>query len=124
MHNLEVITLDTLAFISKYEEILKSKKLPKMQFYKDCGITDAAVSQWRKGKTNPAMTTINRISEYLGVSVAYLIGEDQKEQPATVASDELSEDKRYLLESVMKLSDSQAKMLRAVIEQVLSETAR
>ena len=84
--------MDTLAFISKYEAVLKSKKIPKMQFYKDCGITDAAVSQWRKGKTNPAMTTISRISEYLEVSVAYLLGEEeQKEKPATEIGNRQSE---------------------------------
>lgn len=66
--------MDALAFISRYEAILKARKIPKMQFYKDCSISDAAVSQWRKGKTKPAMTTINRISDYLGISVSYLLG--------------------------------------------------
>lgn len=72
--------MDTLAFISRYEAILKEKKILKMQFYKDCGITDAAVSQWRTKKTKPAMTTISRIADYLGVSVGYLLGSDQKEK--------------------------------------------
>jgi len=71
--------LDTLAFISRYEAILKDRKIPKMQFYRDCDITDAAVSQWRKGKTKPAMTTISKIAEYLGVTAEYLLtGEGQK----------------------------------------------
>lgn len=70
--------MDTLAFISRYEAILKHKQIPKMQFYKDCEITDAAVSQWRKKKTKPAMTTISRIADYLGVSVGYLLGADEE----------------------------------------------
>lgn len=71
--------MDTLAFISRYEAILKDRKIPKMQFYRDCDITDAAVSQWRKGKTKPAMTTISKIAEYLGVTAEYLLtGEGQK----------------------------------------------
>lgn len=77
--------MDTLAFISKYEEILKERRIPKMQFYKSCGISDAAVSQWRKGKTNPAMTTINKISVYLGVPIAYLLG-DSKTQDGMIFS--------------------------------------
>ena len=75
--------MDTLAFISRYEAILKEKKILKMQFYKDCGITDAAVSQWRTKKTKPAMTTISRIADYLGVSVGYLLGSEQKEKTPT-----------------------------------------
>lgn len=78
--------MDTLSFISKYEEILKERRIPKMQFYKNCGITDAAVSQWRKGKTNPAMTTINKISVYLGVPISYLLG-DSKIQDGVSFSD-------------------------------------
>lgn len=48
---------------------------------------------------------------------------EQNEKLATTC-DELSDDKRYLLEMLPTLSDKHAKMLRAVIEQVLDETAR
>ena len=78
--------MDTLGFISRYESVLKIKKIPKMRFYKECGISDAAVSQWRKGKTNPAMTTINRIAEYIGVSPEYLLTGEQK-NPAPMDGD-------------------------------------
>ena len=104
--------MDTLAFISKYEAILKSKKIPKMQFYKDCGITDAAVSQWRKGKTNPAMTTISRISEYLEVSVAYLLGEEaQKEKPTLQSESELDPVTRELFDIVNSSDEDELKAL-------------
>lgn len=67
--------MDVLAFISKYEAVLKERGIPKMVFYKACEVSDAAVSQWRKGKTKPSMATVVRISEWLGVPVGYLIGE-------------------------------------------------
>ena len=81
--------MDTLAFIARYEEMLRNRRIPKMQFYRECGVSDAAVSQWRKGKTNPSMTTINAIAQYLGTSSEYLLT-GQKEKPATVGG-ELSE---------------------------------
>lgn len=56
-----------------------------MAFYKSCGISDAAVSQWRKGKTTPAMTTIKRIADWLDVSVAYLLGEEQQKPTGQMA---------------------------------------
>lgn len=75
--------MDTLAFISRYEAILKEKKIAKGVFYKNCGITDSAVSQWRKGRTNPSMTNINRIADYLSVSAEYLLtGTEQEKKPA------------------------------------------
>ena len=74
--------MDTLAFIARYEEILKDKRIPKMQFYKECRVSDAAVSQWRKGKTNPSMTNINAIAKYLGVSSEYLLTGQKEKSPA------------------------------------------
>lgn len=81
--------MDTLAFIARYEEMLRDKRIPKMQFYRECGVSDAAVSQWRKGKTNPSMTTVNAIAKYLGTSSEYLItGQSlEKEIAATLSSD-------------------------------------
>ena len=78
--------MDTLAFISRYEAILKERKIKKMEFYKMCGISDAAVSQWRKGKTNPTMATIKKIADVLSVSSNYLltgIGEKKEKSPAS-----------------------------------------
>ena len=78
--------MDTLAFISRYEAILRERKIPKMRFYTDCAISDAAVSQWRKGKTKPAMTTISRIATYLNTTTEYLLtgaGEIKNAAPET-----------------------------------------
>lgn len=103
--------MDTLAFISKYEAILKEKKILKMQFYKDCEITDAAVSQWRKKKTKPAMTTISRIADYLGVTVGYLLGLEQKETPTLQAESELDPVTQELFEIVNNSDEDELKAL-------------
>lgn len=110
--------MDTLAFISRYEVILKERKIPKMQFYRDCGITDAAVSQWRKGKTKPAMTTISKIAEYLSVPAEYLLtGERQKKEPAGQKASGLDrtdyeklspENRRFIDDMIDKLLKSQS----------------
>lgn len=73
--------MDTLTFIARYEAILKEKKIPKMTFYRDCEISDAAVSQWRKGKTVPSTKSIQTIADYLGVTYEYLVsGVDQNKK--------------------------------------------
>ena len=85
--------LDVLPFILRYETILRERKIPKMKFYKDCKITDAAVSQWRSGKNHPALGTVERIAEYLSVTPEYLLtGENgRNEKPATISDDGFSE---------------------------------
>lgn len=89
--------MDILSFISRYEAILKERRITKAQFYKDCSVSDAAVSQWRKGKTKPATTTMSRIADYLGVTVGYLLtGEEEKRQ--TVDDLTLDEEEKKLIE--------------------------
>lgn len=72
--------MDNLTFIKNYEEMLRNRGIAKGTFYSECKISDAAVSQWRKGKTSPSPSTLDRISEYFGVSVEELIS-GKKERP-------------------------------------------
>lgn len=96
--------MDSLALIARYEAILREKKIPKMTMYKACGISDAAVSQWRRGKTIPAMRSIERIAAYLDVTPEYLLtGEDAKKAP--VLTDQDRRDIAQDLERIMEALD-------------------
>lgn len=65
----------------KINHILKEKKIPKMQFYKDCGITSGAYSLWNQGKTNPTISNLYKIASYLQVPVSDILGDDFKMIP-------------------------------------------
>jgi len=94
--------LDNLAFISRYEAILREKKIAKGTFYEACGISDAAVSQWRKGKTAPSMKSIGRIAGFLGVTTEYLLtGIETEKAPALT-----EKDKRDVAKDVYKIMES------------------
>lgn len=93
--------MDNLAFISRYEEILRERKIPKAQMYAACGISDSAVSQWRKGKTNPSMSSVSQIAEYLGVSAEYLLTGVKENAPALT-----DKDKRDVAKDVARIMDS------------------
>nr|DAJ16473.1 MAG TPA: Repressor protein CI [Siphoviridae sp. ctMq01] len=62
--------------VARINALLAAKGIPKQQFYKDCGITSASYSLWNTGKTNPSMKNLKIIAEYLGVSVADLLPDD------------------------------------------------
>ena len=64
--------MDILGIITRIEGKLKERGIPKMEFYKRCGVSASAVSQWRKGKTNPSNETLQKIASELGVSYGYL----------------------------------------------------
>ena len=107
--------------VEKVKALCKERKIPISHLEKALGYGNGYIGSLKKGSFPD--DRLVEIANYLKVSTSYLTGEEQKEQPATVPGDELSENKRYLLESVPNLSEAQAKMLRAVIEQVLEETA-
>jgi transcriptional regulator with XRE-family HTH domain len=76
--------------VARINSLLAAKGIPKQQFYKDCSITSASYSLWNTGKTNPSMKNLKIIAEYLGVSVADLLPDEElvpqegikKERPA------------------------------------------
>lgn len=47
--------------------------LTMAEFYKDCGISSSALSQWRNGVTTPSMASLQNIAVYLGVTLSYLV---------------------------------------------------
>lgn len=62
--------------VARINSLLAAKGIPKQQFYKDCSITSASYSLWNTGKTNPSMKNLKIIAEYLGVSVADLLPDE------------------------------------------------
>lgn len=59
-------------------EIMKEKELTAYRVSKDTGISQASLADWRKGRSKPKIDKLQILSEYLGVSIAYLTGESQE----------------------------------------------
>ena len=51
------------------EAELKKKGITKETFYRDVGIKAGNMSNWRTGNNNPSLSTLARISEYLGLDL-------------------------------------------------------
>lgn len=57
---------------------------------KQVGLSNAAYSQW-KDDSIPRKATLQKLSDYLGVSVSDLIGNTDTKEPVTTEDDELTE---------------------------------
>lgn len=57
--------------------VLAEKGIKKETFYKDCGITSSAYSQWTTGKTAPRLSKLEEIADYLKIPMSYLMGYSQ-----------------------------------------------
>ena len=109
--------------VARINALLAAKGIPKQQFYKDCSITSASYSLWNTGKTNPSMKNLKIIAEYLGVSVADLLPDEELVPQAGIKKDPIPKDevvgsaKQKLLDALDGLSDSQIEKLIGIIEE-------
>lgn len=76
-----------MGFCERLTALLKEKKIDKNDFLSDCGLGRNSFSNWKNSKKGyPTAPVLKVISDYLGVSVEYLIGEtderEQKKNPA------------------------------------------
>ena len=78
--------------VARINALLAAKGIPKQQFYKDCGITSASYSLWNTGKTNPSMKNLKIIAEYLGVSVADLLPDEELVPQEGIKKDPIPKD--------------------------------
>lgn len=86
--------------VTRIDTLLAEKGLSKMAFYKACGITSSAYSQWRTGKTTPKISTLKVVADFLNVNVDYLLtglGEKEQKKPVTQEDDRLSEDEENII---------------------------
>lgn len=66
--------------VARINALLSLRGISKKQFFKDCKISSSAFSQWNTGKIEvPRGKNIERIANYLDVSVEYLLYGDTQE---------------------------------------------
>lgn len=65
--------------VARINSLIAAKGISKQEFYKNCNITSATLSQWNTGKTQPRGRTLKVIAEFLGTTVEYLLSGDERE---------------------------------------------
>lgn len=58
------------------ERVLLMRGISKGDFYAACDVTSAMMSNWRKGKNLPLMSTMARINDYLGTDLVMTPGSE------------------------------------------------
>ena len=58
----------------KFEQLLKSRGVSAYRVSKETGINQQTFSKWKKGISSPKTDKLQKIADYFGVSVDYLIG--------------------------------------------------
>lgn len=87
----------------------------------DTGISKGLLTDLKMGRrTGVSAVTAQKIASYFGVSVGYLLGEEEKEEKPTVKDDELSENVKKLVDFAKSVPEDKVelvlKLMRTIVE--------
>lgn len=72
-----------------FEKLLEERGITAYRVAKDTGITTATLTSWKQGKYRPKREKLQKIADYFGVSIDYLMtGKDADSEPQLTHRDE------------------------------------
>lgn len=90
-----------------FEQLLQKYGVTSYKVAKEAGVTQTALSNWKTGRSTPTAKTLQKIADYFGVTVDYLMtGKDEKPSEPQLTP----RDKRDIakdLESIMEKLNNQ-----------------
>ena len=98
---------------SRIIELCNEKGVSGSRMCLDLGMSKSTLSDLKSGrKKSVTAETAQKIASYLGVSVAYLLGEEtKKEQPTVTDDDGLSVELRELIGRIKTLPEEKVQLL-------------
>lgn len=71
-----------------FEELRIKKGVSVYRISKETGVPQSTLSAWKAGEYTPKQDKLKKIADYFGVTVDYLLGNEQKNKPALAKEDE------------------------------------
>ena len=107
---------------SRITALCKERGISGSRMCLDLGMSKSTLSDLKSGrKKSFTAETAHKIASYLNVSVAYLLGEEEKdikkEQPTEI--DGLSEKRKALIDFAMSVPEDKAEMILQVMKTIL-----
>lgn len=88
-------------FFDIYSDLCDKKGVSCKKAAEEMGLSNSVTTRWKQRGSTPHGDTLKKIADYFGVSVSYLVGEEQKESPAVPAEPKKAE----LMKLVQGMSD-------------------
>ena len=86
----------------------------------DLGISKSLMTDLKSGrKKGVNAETAQKIASYFGVSVGYLLGEEEKEEKPTVEDDELSANIKQLVDFVKTVPEDKVELVLKVMKSIV-----
>lgn len=96
-------------------ELCKERGVSGSRMCLELGLSKSTLSDMKHGRTKGVSTlTAQKIASYFGVSVGYLLGEEEKKEKP-IKYDGLSEKKKDFIRKIEGMSDSQLERLEQIL---------
>lgn len=106
-----------------YENIAtlcEEKGIKGAKLCNDIGMSKGILTDLKMGRRSGVnAVTAQKIASYFGVSVGYLLGEEEKEEKPTVNDDELSENIKQLIEFAKSVPDDKVELVLKVMKSIV-----
>lgn len=93
-----------------FERLLKEKNVKVADVTRATGIASSTFTDWKKGRYTPKQDKLQKIADYFGVTIDYLMNGEEKEwTPTLTEKDEKDLDKK--VENLLNAVDSDAGLM-------------
>ena len=72
-----------------FEQLLQKYGVTAYKVSKETGVTQSTLSDWKKGRSTPKVSNLQKIADYFGVPLSYLL-HGQMEEPVMVLRGRIS----------------------------------
>lgn len=103
----------------KIAELCDRNNVSGYRLCKDIGIQPSIITDLKKGRQKGlSATNAEKVASYFGVSVAYLLGEEN-EKPTVLADDGLTDSQKALIELAQGLTEPEAEQILQTVKLIL-----
>ena len=124
-----------------FEQLLQKHGVTPYKVAKEAGVTQTALSNWKSGRSTPSSKTLQKVADYFGVTVDYLMTgrvEAKEKAPELTARDErdIAKDLDRIMGEIQKgddgplyyngieIDNASLNLLQNAIEYALRETKK
>lgn len=124
-----------------FEQLLQKHGVTPYKVAKEAGVTQTALSNWKSGRSTPSSKTLQKVADYFGVTVDYLMtgrAEAKEKAPELTARDErdIAKDLDRIMGEIQKgddgplyyngieIDNASLNLLQNAIEYALRETKK
>lgn len=82
-----------------FEQLLQKHGITPYKVAKEAGVTQTALSNWKTGRSTPTTKTLQKIADYFGVAVDYLMTGEEKDGDKYYLNDETAQVAQEIFEN-------------------------